>query len=90
MPGVQRSRSIISRSSFGSCCSVCTSRLSQAPLTASCGSRSRSTLRMFLASWRMKCLRTGRLLMVISGKTLTISFMKRTREGGAEKQGRGL
>jgi hypothetical protein len=45
---------------------------------------------MFLANWRMKRIRTGRLLMVISGKTFTISFMKTARERPAEKGGRGL
>ena len=60
---------------LGSAASVFTSRLSQTPVTCSCGSRSRNTKRMFLASCRMKFLRTGGLLMVISGKTLTISFM---------------
>ncbi|MNI86340.1 hypothetical protein D3C73_1434310 [compost metagenome] len=75
MPGVQVSRSIISRWTFSSSTRVTTSRLSQTPSTASSGSRSLSTLRMFLPSWRMKRLRTGRLLMVISGKTLTISFI---------------
>src|SRR5690606_40121633 len=53
--------------------------LSHWPSTRSSGSRSFSTVRMFLASCRMNCLRTGRLLMVISAKGLTMSFMNKER-----------
>lgn len=92
MPGVQRRRSIISRSSFGSVSAVSTSMLSHTPSTRSSGSSSRSTVRMFFANWRMKPLRTGGLLMVISGKTLTISFMRkqRVRRHGGKRGARSI
>ncbi len=50
MPGVQRRRSIISRSSFGSLRTVSTSMLSHTPSTRRSGSSSRSTVRMFFAN----------------------------------------
>ena len=89
MPGVQVRRSIVSRLALASTTAVSTSRLSHSPSTFSSGSRSRSTARMFFANCRMKRLRTGRLLMVISWKVLTMSFMRGTRTRGAtEKKGR--
>ena len=89
MPGVQVRRSIISRSSLGSVTRVSISRLSHSPSTRRSGSRSRSTVRMFFASWRMKRLRTGRLLMVISWKTLTMSFIREKAQARREeKKGR--
>ncbi len=87
MPGMQLRRSVISFRALGSLTRVSSSRLSHTPFTTTAGSRSRSTARMFLANWRMKRIRTGRLLMVISGKTFTISFMKTARERPAEKGG---
>ncbi|MDT4876954.1 hypothetical protein FQZ97_1124360 [compost metagenome] len=87
---MQLSRSIIACRVFASLTRVSTSRLSHTPLTSSCGSRSRNTERMFFANCRIKCLRTGGLLMVISGKTLTISFIKTAHAETAKKQGRGL
>ena len=86
MPGVQARRCFISASSRGSSSAVSRVMLSHTPSTRTSGSRSRSTTRMFFTSWRMKFLRTGRLLMVISGKTLMMSFMSGKRGAGNAKE----